>query len=119
MFDFVTNVLSNLATGTYQVIRRAVGTIEKGRVIAGDTSTLTIEASVQPAAGRDLLRLPEGRRTTETRTVFTSTELFVGGQGTANEADLLCIDDATWEVQHCEKWPGYFKATVQRTEVAQ
>ena len=45
--------------------------------------------------------------------MFTPTQLLVGGQGAKNEADLVEVDGAKWEVQLCEAWPGYFKAIVQ------
>lgn len=112
------DVIASLDTGTYAVTRRSAATYVLGRSQPGGTAPLTIDASVQPATGRDLLRLPEGRRTTETRVVYTPTPLLVGGQGTANEADLIAIDGRTWEVQLAESWPGapgYCRAIVQVT----
>ncbi len=113
------DVIASLDTGSYTVTRRARATFDShGRAQAGGTSTLTIDASVQPASGRDLLRLPEGRRATETRVVYTPTALIVGGEGAANEADLIAIDGRTWEVQLAESWPGamgYCRAIVQAT----
>lgn len=67
-------------------------------------TVLTIQASVQPATGKDLLRLPEGRRANETRVVFTTTQLYTGDQGDAFAADLLLIDGDPWEAQHVEVW---------------
>ncbi len=113
------DVIASLDTGSYTVTRRAAaGYDTHGRAQASGTSTLTIDASVQPANGRDLLRLEEGRRTVETRVVYTPTQLLTGGQGSANEADLIAIDGRTWEVQLAEGWPGapgYCRAIVQAT----
>lgn len=113
------DVIASLDTGSYVVTRRAAATYDThGRAQPGGTSTITIDASVQPASGRDLLRLPEGRRSIETRVVFTPTALLVGAQGAANEADLIAIDGKTWEVQQVETWPGavgYYRAIVQAT----
>ena len=113
--SFTADDIDALATGTYTVTRRAVATFAAGRAVAGATSTLTVTAAAVPATGRDLLRLPEGRRATETRIVFTTTALLVGGQGSANDADLVGIDGRTWEVQQVESFPGYYRAIVQAT----
>lgn len=99
-------LIERFLTGSYTVTRRAAATITSGRAVAGAVTTLTIRASVQPASGRDLMRLEEGRRSNETRVVFTTTKLLVGEQGGANEADLVSIDGASWEVQHVETWPS-------------
>ena len=111
------DVIASLDTGSYVVLRRsAAGYDDQGRAKPSSTTTLTIDASVQPASGRDLLRLPEGRRAVETRVVFTPTQLLLGGQGSANEADLISMDGRTWEVQQSEGWPGapgYCRAIVQ------
>lgn len=109
-------LISRFATGTYTVTRRTASTYVAGRAVAGSSSTLTITASVQPASGRELERLPEGRRAKETRVLYTTTPLYVGGQGAAYEADRIAIGGATWEVQHVEAWPaagGYTRALVQ------
>lgn len=109
-------LISSLSTGTYTLTRRAAATYTAGRPVAGSTTTTTITASVVPASGRDLLRLEEGRRSVETRLVFTTTELRVGVSGTS-EADLVTIDGASWEVQQVETWPGavgFYRAIVQR-----
>lgn len=111
------SLIASFATGTYAVTRRAKATFVQGIATPGATTPIEIAASVQPASGRDLLRLPEGRRATETRVVYTTTQLLVGSQGGTNEADLITIDGASWEVQLVESWPGavgYFKAIAQR-----
>lgn len=110
---FAPDLIASLSTGSYTVTRRAAATIDKGRDVPGRQTTLQISASVQPASGRDLLRLPEGRRATETQALFTTTLLLVGGQGSANEADLVSIEGRTWEVQNVQSWPGYCRAIVQ------
>lgn len=113
--DFAVDVIDTFATGeAYIVTRRKTGTIQNGRNVPGGHSTLEIVASVQPASGRDLLRLPEERRATETRVIFTATQLLVGGQGAAFEADLVTIDGVQWEIQNVENWPGgYTRAMAQ------
>ncbi len=110
-------LISRLSTGTYTVTRRAAATYPNGIATPGSTSTLTIIAAVVPASGRDLERLPEGRRSTETRKVFTDTPIIVGAEGGANESDLIAIGGDNWEAQTCGTWPaltGYYEVLVQR-----
>lgn len=106
------------AAGAYTVTRRAAGTYPGGVATPGTPSTITIEAAVQPLAGRDLKRLPEGRRAEEARTVFTVTELLVGGENQPHEADLISIDGGLYEVSSVQFYDSnqdsepYYKAMV-------
>jgi hypothetical protein len=118
--------IGRLATGTYTVTRRPAAGVLLGRAVPGVPTTFPIVASVQDPTGRDLLRLPEERRSKATRVVFTTSQLVTGAQkgepaaaGGANEADLVQIDGVLWEVQHVETWhdprggPDAFRAVVQ------
>lgn len=89
---------------SYSVTRNARGPTDRGRIGDHVSSTFTIVASVSPASGRDIERLPEGRQDSESRTVITTTELYVGAAGSMFEADEITIDGAIWEVAHVEKW---------------
>lgn len=116
----VAALIARFASGTYTVHRRAAAVYVHGRAQAGVDSTIQIVASVQPVTGNDLLRLPEGRRSVETRVLFTATELRAGGQGKDHEADHVEMDGERWEVQLAEKWPaftttdpGYWRCVVQ------
>lgn len=97
-------LVESFATGTYEVSRRAAATFLRGVAVPASPQTFAIRASVQPAGGKDLLRLPEGRRTNETRVIFTTTQLYTGDQGSAYEADVVTVDGEGWEIQHCEDW---------------
>lgn len=112
------DILQDLGQSTYTVTRRAAASFTSGIAAAGATSTFTITAAIWPASGRDLQRLPELRRTIETRAGVTTTQLLVGGQGSSNEADLITIDGVLWEVQTCSTWdantPNFWAFTAQR-----
>lgn len=95
--DFATN-------GSYKVTRRARAAPVNGKYVPGIATTFNITASIQPATGRDLLRLPEGRRVLETRVIYTVTKLSAGGQYSPNEADMVLIDGAPWEIQAVAQW---------------
>jgi hypothetical protein len=99
--DLDSLIASFSTASSYTVTRRQRSAVTFRRGIAQATidSTLTITACVQPATGKDLLRLAEGRRTNETRAIFTTTRLFTGDQDAAYEADWVTIDGDPWEVQ--------------------
>lgn len=90
-------VIARFATGTYTVTRTAAGTLSAGHYTAGATSTFSIVASVQPASGRSLRVLAEGRRGDEVRELYTTTELRLGAAGSI-DPDTVSIDGETWEV---------------------
>lgn len=111
------DVIDSLSTGVYLVTRRAASSFTHGRAQAGPgLPPFTIRASVQPANGRDLQRLPEGRRAIETRVIYSPTQLQVGGQAAELEADMVEIEGRLWEVQLAEPWPaasGYWRCIAQ------
>lgn len=100
----ISSLIASFSTGAYSVTRTARGATADGRVSSGTTSTFSITASVSPAVGSDLLKLPEGRRTNEVRAVITDTFMTIGGQGSAYEADQIGIDGTLWEISHVEAW---------------
>lgn len=98
-------LIGSFATASsYTVTRTARGSTTRGKIDAGTTSTVTITASVSPANPTDLLRLPEGRRTTDAVRLFTTTALYNGGQGSAYEADTVSIGGEDWEVTIADQW---------------
>ena len=104
-----------LASGTYTVTRSNPGTYgTDGRLSLGSTSTFTITASVQPLNGRDLLRLPDGERTTERLKVYTPTQLFTQGAGQA--PDVITVAGINYQVETAEVWGpdgNYYKLIVR------
>lgn len=103
--DITSLVQSFLTSPTgYVVTRTQRGTTFRGRTSLGAQSTLTINASVQPIKGNDLKLLPEGRRSEESRVVYTDTQLLIGGYEQPTEADVVTIDGEDWEAHHVEVW---------------
>jgi hypothetical protein len=100
----ISSLISSFSNGTFTVTRTARGSISRGVIAAGTQTSVTITAAWHPATGKDLLRLPEGRRTVETRVLYTITQMYVGGQGADYEADTVSIGGASWECQQVETW---------------
>lgn len=61
--------------GVYSVSRPGAQVRTAGVVSAGAPTTFDIVASVQPASGKELKTLAEGRRTEDVRKIFTATVL--------------------------------------------
>jgi len=98
-------VIGAFATGTYSVTRTTAATLVAGRIVAGMASSFSISASVQPVEGRDLLAMPEGLRSEETRVVYTTTELRTLTEG--HGADVVTIDGDLWTVDKVERWQAF------------
>jgi len=111
------DVIALLASGTYSVTRPGITGIDSGRRVAGVTTSFSITASVQPASGRQMDRLPEGLREREGMTLWTPTELRTAQVSEGIEADLVSIDGSTFEVVAIDRWAAlgnYYRATVTR-----
>lgn len=78
-----------LGATTLTVTRRAAGSYVAGVWTPGATSTLTVEGSLQPMTGRELLLLPEGERTRARWKLYTETELRTADETTTTEADRV------------------------------
>jgi hypothetical protein len=103
-------LISSFSNGTFTVTRTARGNTTRGRISAGTTSSVTITAVWHPAGdvrgggGNVLRRNPNGRDTDNTRVLYTSTQLYVGGPGEDYEADKVSISGISWEVESVEAW---------------
>lgn len=126
-------VVESLATGTYTVTRTAPGTYggglpvglgggvgsDDGRYRPGATSTFAIRASVQPLAGRDLLRLPEGLRTRQTIKVYTATALRTADAPDGAGADVIAYQGDSYQIETVEPWAeagGFYKAIAAKVQ---
>lgn len=89
-------------TGTYVVTRTARGRTVRGRYEGGTTSALSIDASVSPLSGEELLQNPELQSTSEVRQVITTSLLYV--QTSAYDPDVIAIDGEPWEVVKVQDW---------------
>lgn len=78
-------------------------------------STLTITAAIQPASGRDLLRLDEGFRLSEVVVLWTTTLLRVLSGD--KPPDTLVYEEETYQVEACDRWReagNYYEALARR-----
>lgn len=102
----LSSTIARLASDTITVHRKAASTLVNGIATeGGDASTFTALASVQPAAGRDLLRLDEGERTREVLAIWTAAALQTASQSGHTAADVIDIPGrGSFEVQHVDNW---------------
>lgn len=85
--------------------RYAAGTWVAGGFVAGAATSSTIKASVQPATGRDLLRLNEGLRTRDVVKVFAALgDLRTADETAATPADRVVHLGEEYEVVEVEAW---------------
>ena len=73
-------------------------------VPTGNKNTFEIIASIQPIDGKTMQQLPEGERSMEMRTLYTTTELLTVDEQGQRNPDVVTIDCEEWEVHKVEKW---------------
>jgi len=102
--------IDSLATGTYTVTRKTAGTYTNGIYSGGGaTTTLTIEAVVEPATGLqrvvggDEMRMDDqGQRTNDIQVIYTRSQLYTRSPG--YEPDLITIRGRQYTVFRVESW---------------
>lgn len=105
LYDFETG-----ESGQYTVTRSVPSSPvydEHGRsVTPSSTTTFTINGSLQPLSGRDLLIMPEAQRAEETRWLYSDGELRT--RGPTSDPDVVTVPspngDESWVVIHVERW---------------
>lgn len=105
-------VISRFQTGTYTVTRTTAAAPVAGRYVAGSSSTISVDASIQPVSGRDLKILPEARHGEDVRVVYTLTALKTVSPG--YDADSIAIGGEAYEVFKVEAWPNHYRVFVSR-----
>lgn len=83
------------------VTRKTAGTVVDGLYVEGVTSSINITASVQPLMPEEVDQLPEGKRTSDPRWLFTYTEL---NPASSANPDLVSIDGSLYEVDKVGQW---------------
>lgn len=72
------------------IVRPGAGAYVSGVWVPGATGNIGIQGSIQPASGKDLQLLPEGRRVEAAYAVYTVSQVLLGDrttiQGEAYEA---------------------------------
>lgn len=94
-------------------IERRVGSYVNGVWTPSVSPTsLPIRASIQPINGRDIERLPEGRRSKAAIAIYTTTPLLLDDVATSQMADVITWRGKRWQVDHVESWDtfGYVRA---------
>lgn len=109
--------LQRLATGTYAVTRPGAGTYTQGVYVPGAATTFTIAASIQPVTNRELLRLPEGLRTSLLVKIITGTELRIATAPDGSGADVVSYRGESYQVEAVDAWNelgGAFEAIARK-----
>ena len=99
--------IRRLASGTYQVERPGAGTYVAGVYQPGTTETFEVRASVQPVSNRELLRLPEGLRTSLLIKVVTETELRIGAAPGGPGPDIVTYRGDRYQVEAVDAWDEF------------
>ena len=84
--------------------KSAADTYVNGKLVAGATTTTTIEASVQPLKGQEMLLLPEARRTSQAVNIYTDTQLRLANTAAGYNADIVSAFGSDFEIISCEPW---------------
>lgn len=111
-------VIARRNTGTYTVTRETDGADVDGRWVPGSTTTLSVDASVQPVTGDAMEDLPQGIRVEDVRILWTVTELRTEKSGTG--ADLIAIGDLSYRVFKVEYFgilSSFYRVTVHKVNV--
>lgn len=85
------------------VTRRGEGQYVEGIWVEDAGSEFTIKASVQATDAEILQTLPEGYRTAESYTLFTSTKLQTASINKSNP-DIVTIDEGLFQVVRITPW---------------
>ncbi len=114
------DAIASLADGgPFTVTRTAEGTTDDASVYTpGASSTLTIEALIQPITGRVLRDAPDAQRTDASIVIYTLVELRTRTKTT--EPDVVTYDGEPWIVTKVHRYDAFggthYVVTASRTE---
>lgn len=127
LYDFLTN--DDAAPSTY-LVRRLTPPVPAydahGRALPSVQTSFPIQANLQPLSGRELMVLPEGQRSEETKWLYSDQEIRALGKTNApDEVDVTYPSGLveTYVVTSVEYWPyppesqEFWKARVSRRAV--
>jgi hypothetical protein len=110
------SVITSFLTGSYTVTRRAAGTYDaNGVYVPAAPSTFSIDASIQPLTGRQLMLLPEAFHGEESWAVYTLTELRT--ESASGDPDAIEIDGLRHVVRTVKKWQSHYECIVTKAVV--
>ncbi len=107
----LTDSILNLANTVITITHRTESPRLLGRTQPPVTATVSAKASVQPARGLDLQRLPEGKGTQDLISVWTLEEIRMGDVGSGILPDLILYQGSTYEAEHLEPWVNHLGVT--------
>lgn len=96
-----------------RILRKLPGTYdENGRWTDGEPTVIDLIAVVQPLAAHEMVRVPEGRRTTGTLKLYSLTRFQTADVKLQRQPDRFCWHGDEYEILSVEDWAqgGYFKA---------
>ena len=101
---------------TIKINRSATGTFTDGKYVAGSKSEVNIRAVVQNTSPDDVLVLEEGKRSTESIKLHTTTDLIALSEADSIIGDTFLYKGKTWEVANvARRFIGnYHKAVAMR-----
>lgn len=102
----MSSLLGTLSTGVYEV-RPGVAPVSDGhgRFTPGTPAASVFQPmSVQALDGKSALKLPEGERSEDWRTVFAAYPLRPAEVGSGRAADCVVIDGEPFEVMAVQPW---------------
>ena len=83
---------------TVQVLTELPGSYVQGIFTPGARSVITIQASIQPVSGQDMITAPEGRRIQDMIKIYTSTELKQAEEGAGQQPDIVVWQGNGYEI---------------------
>lgn len=97
MIDLPTSIIEVTQPGT-------AGEYVDGFYVAGETETVSTNASVQPLKASEIQMLFGGRRNVESIKIYTELKMFVSDEKNNKKASQVLYDGKNYEVHMVENW---------------